>query len=219
MHTTIFANGEVTCPHIDLALHTNIIAADGGAHHCLNLGIIPKVVIGDFDSLTGEELNTLENAGSQLIRYPVNKDETDLELALVYAVEEDATEITLFGLLGGRWDMSFANIMILASPRFKGIHFRVIHGSYEMFMLRAGETLTIDGTPDDIVSVIPLSTHAEGITYTGLEWGLQRESLFFGSPRGVSNRMLNRKAHISLDSGLLLVTIQHQVAIGPETGG
>jgi thiamine pyrophosphokinase len=218
MHTTIFANGEITCSHIDLALHTNIIAADGGAHHCLNMGIVPKVVIGDFDSLTAEELNTLEDAGSQLVRYSVNKDETDLELALIYAVEEDATEITLFGLLGGRWDMSFANMLILASPRFKGIHFRVIHGNYEMYILRAGETLTIDGTPGDRVSVIPLGTHAEGITYTGLEWGLQRETMFFGSPRGVSNRMLNGKANITLDSGLLLVTIQHHVVVGPETG-
>jgi thiamine pyrophosphokinase len=218
MHTTIFANGEMTYRHVNLKMHTKIIAADGGAHHCLNLEIIPQVVIGDFDSLTPEELRSLENAGAQLIRYPVFKNETDLELALIYAIEHGATEITLFGLLGGRWDMSFANILLLASPRFEGIQFRVIHGNFEMFILRGGETLTLTGNPDDSVSVIPLGTHAEGITYTGLEWGLTKESLSFGSPKGVSNRIVNREAQINLDSGVLLVTIQHQEVIDPGTG-
>jgi thiamine pyrophosphokinase len=79
----IIANGNIARSNIDPPADSIVIAADGGARHCLKLGIKPQVVIGDFDSLTRDELATFEKSGTKLIRYPVDKDETDLELALV----------------------------------------------------------------------------------------------------------------------------------------
>jgi len=204
---TIFANGDAPDPEIYLPSETLFIAADGGARHCLNLGFKPQVVIGDFDSLTAVERNALEAAGVELIHHPTNKDETDLELALDYALNLGATEISLYGLVGGRWDMSLANILLLGAHRFGGIRFRILAKNTEMFILRGGDKLVLDHKVGDTVSVIPLSTQIEGLTYTGLEWPLVAATLPFGSPRGVSNRIVAASASIHLKNGIALVVM------------
>ncbi len=214
----IIANGNIARSNIDPPADSIVIAADGGARHCLKLGIKPQVVIGDFDSLTRDELATFEKSGTKLIRYPVDKDETDLELALEYAVDNGANDITLLGLLGGRWDMSFANILLLSSPRFEGVNFHIIDGNTEMFILRGSNKLELGGIPGDTVSVIPLSKETNGITYTGLEWPLEDGSIDFGSPRGVSNRLSSEIARIHLNSGVLFVIITHQMISDQQPG-
>jgi thiamine pyrophosphokinase len=205
----IFANGNISGVDINKLDNTTMIAADGGAHHCIKLGIIPHIVIGDFDSLNPETLILLKKSGANLIRYPSNKDQTDLELALNYAIANGATNITLYGLLGGRWDMSIANILLLSSPNYRHIKFHIIDEATEMFILRGENTLELNGKKGDTVSVIPLSNTTSGITYSGLEWPLEHASLDFGSPRGVSNRMLSELAHIHLDTGVLFVILIH----------
>jgi len=218
MHITIFANGDISANKINILPNTKVIAADGGASKCLSLGIIPQVVIGDFDSLTQDELRILEFSGATLIRYPTSKDETDLELTLNYAIDEGATEIYLYGLLGGRWDMSIANIMLLTSTRFEKIHLFILHEDSEFFILRGGMKLVFYGNLGDIVSVIPLSHQAEGISYSGLEWPLLEETLWAGSQRGVSNQMVEKESQISLNSGVLFVILNHLEMGGNKIG-
>jgi thiamine pyrophosphokinase len=204
---TIFANGNATSADITLSPNETVIAADGGAHHCLKLGIVPNVILGDFDSLSSEEIAALEADGAELIRYPIDKDETDLELALDYAVRLGATEITFYGLLGGRWDMTFANILLLAAPSYAGIKFRIIDGTTTAYILRGGETLKLQGRPGTTVSTIPLNKPIRGITYHGLQWPLENATLPFGTPRGVSNVMTTTKAQISLEEGTILIFV------------
>jgi thiamine pyrophosphokinase len=206
----IIANGEISHTVINTPPDAIVIAVDGGALNCLKLGIFPNVVIGDFDSLSQDDILKLEKSGAEMIRYPVNKDETDLELALDYAVNTGVTKLTLFGLLGGRWDMSFANILLLSSSKYKGIHFHIINGCDEMFILRGGETIELNGLVGDIVSVIPLTSQTTGVTYSGLEWPLVRASLEFGSPRGVSNRLTSEIARIEMETGILLIVVTPQ---------
>jgi thiamine pyrophosphokinase len=115
----IFANGELNSQvpaSIDYLPDDWIIAADGGARHCMGLGLVPMVVIGDFDSLSLAEITYLEAENVQLIRYPVQKDETDLELAIQHAIHLGAEEICIFGALGARWDMTLARSNL---PGFK----------------------------------------------------------------------------------------------------
>lgn len=210
MNVLIVANGIFSDEEISIPPNTEIIAADGGARHCLARHIFPHVVIGDFDSLTAEETAILARSGTIFVRHPADKDETDLELALTYALESGATHITLFGLLGARWDMSFANIMLLASPRYEDLHFHLIDGQTEMFILRSEQTLELKGSPGDKLSVIPFSPKASGITYNGLTWPLVNATLHFGSPRGVSNSLAASKAQIQLKLGTLLVILIHK---------
>ena len=202
---TIVANGEIFSPSIALPFDEKIIAADGGARHCLALGLSPQIVIGDFDSLSDAEVDQLQANGAKFIRHPADKDETDLELALDQALKLGATEVTLYGLLGGRWDMSIANLLLLAAPRFAGIRFHLRAGDTEAFILRGGQTLELRGQPGTTVSVIPLSAKVSGLSYDGLQWPLEEANLPFGSPRGVSNLLIQENATIRVAKGVLLV--------------
>jgi len=114
----VFANGVLAdigwLPPI-LARAAAVIAADGGLRHVLALGRRPDVLIGDLDSLPpGVDPET---AAGKVIRYPRDKDETDLELALLYAVDHypDA-EVFVVGGAGGRLDHLLANVLLLAHP-------------------------------------------------------------------------------------------------------
>jgi len=210
MHILLLANGHIPTPLESFPPHDLLIAADGGARHAWQngKGKIPDVIIGDLDSLTPDEQAGYDRAGASLYRYPPEKDETDLELALDFALQQHATEITLYGLFGGRWDMTFANLFLLAAPKYAGVRLHVIDGDTDMYILRGGETLTLHGQPGDPLSSLPLNGDATGVTYTGLTYPLQNATLPFGTPRGVSNTMAAETAEISLQEGILLITHQ-----------
>ena len=213
MHTIILANGHLPTPILSFPPHDLMIAADGGARHAWQRGAgkIPDVIIGDLDSLSPDEQAGYDRAGASLYRFPADKDQTDLELALDFALKSGATEITLYGLFGGRWDMTFANLLLLAEPKYAGVRLHVIEGDTDLYILRGGETLTLHGTPGQTVSVIPLAGDASGVTYHGLAWHLQNATLPFGTPRGVSNTFAANDAMITLREGIVLVVHSKQV--------
>ncbi len=206
----IFANGVLKNP-LSLAESLRpddfLIAADGGLNHFRALGLFPDVVIGDLDSITPDQLETLHAQEVKVIRHPARKDESDLELALLYAVEHGAAEILVFGALGARWDMTLGNVLLLAHPRLRIADIRLVDGGQEVRLLGDGETLTLSGRPGDTVSLLPLGGDAEGVTSHGLEYSLEGGRLKFGFTRGLSNVIQTSPAQISLKKGLLCVTI------------
>lgn len=204
MKAVIFANG--TIDNSDSAISGNdlIIAADGGTQHCLSLGITPDVVIGDLDSLTADNINELQIANVEIIRYPAKKDQTDLELALKLAIDRGADEIVVFGAMGGRWDMSIANILLPAEQNLSNATIRIIDGRHEIMLLRAGKEMIFHGKKGDIFSLIPLGRDALGITTIGLEYPMKDDLLRLGSSRGISNLFIENSATVSLKQGLLL---------------
>lgn len=207
MRIIIVANGTIT-PEVNLASMVNkadfLIAVDGGADHCLAAGVVPDIVIGDLDSISLKSLNQLKRAEIKILSYPVEKDFTDLELALKYAVNQSEGEIVILGGLGARWDMSMANLMLLGADFLENRVIRMITGNQEAVLLRAGQQITINGKIGSIVSLIPLSSNAEGVTTHGLRYPLDNETLVFAATRGVSNQLKSKKATVYLRSGLLL---------------
>ena len=206
MRAIIYANGEFcpseNCPQItedDL-----VIAADGGSSHCQVMDIIPDVLIGDLDSTSKSLLKEWEAAGVQIIRHPREKDQTDLELALLHAQKTGAREIVVFGAVGGRLDMTFGNLLLLAHPELTG-EIAYICGKEEVRLLHSGESLTLRGEPGDTVSLISLHPDSSKITTEGLEYPLVKEELGFGFTRGISNRMTATQASIHLVRGLLVL--------------
>lgn len=206
--TIIFANGELNPPLPDPASFKTahlIIAADGGAIHCRNLGITPHTLIGDLDSLSSDDVSVLENLGVQVLRYPPNKDETDLELAILHAIHQGSDQVIVYGALGARWDMTLANLMLLTHSSFTQVRINLIDGNQEVSLLREGESVHLIGKAGDTVSLIPLSTEASGINTHDLQYPLVNDTLPIGSPRGVSNIMRSDHCKITLKYGLLAI--------------
>ncbi len=204
MQAVIFANGIVDDAGSVFSGNDLIIAADGGLHHCRSLGITPDVVIGDIDSLTGDDIKGLQIAGVEIIRYPAKKDQTDLELALKLAIDRGADEIVVFGAMGGRWDMSIANLLLPAEQNLSNATIRIMDGRHEIMLLRAGKEITFHGKKGDILSLIPLGRDTLGITTIGLEYPLKDDILKLGSSRGISNVFIENSATVFLKHGLLL---------------
>ena len=182
-----------------------IIGADGGAARALDWGLTPQVVIGDMDSLPDALRDELEARGSRFIEHPRAKDETDLELALTYAVEQGAKEIVVLGALGGRLDHTLANLLLLALPPLDGALVRIVDGAGEVLLVGSRKMITLQGRPGDLVSLLPIGGDASGVTTTGLAWALQNDRLRFGFSRGVSNEMTAHEARVEVEEGLLLV--------------
>ena len=206
MHAVIFAGGTLqpgSAVEQALANAELIIAADRGAETALQYGYTPALVVGDFDSLT-LSIQELEARGSMLVRAPVEKDETDAELAVQIALQRGAHTITLLGGLGGaRFDHTLANVLMLAAF---DVSIRLVDGPTTCWLLRGPGSTRIDGQPGDLLSLFPLSGDATGISTRDLYYPLHNATLQFGRPRGVSNQLISKQAEVQLVGGMLLIT-------------
>ncbi len=209
MRAVIIANGIVGGFHPLICPEDIIIAVDGGLRLCLELKLRPHCLIGDMDSLSPEEIDAATLSGIPISRYPARKDLTDMELALHYARSLGADDIVLLGALGARWDMTIANVMLLASPELAGCRVRILDGMQEISLVQGGETRRFEGKSGDLLSLIPLRTDAENIRTAGLEYPLSGETLCFSATRGISNVFRDQTATVSLENGLLLCVVQH----------
>ena len=208
----IFANGELPDLEVARALLQEddyLIAADGGANHLLKMGILPEIVIGDLDSIDEDTLFALTTAEVTIEQYSEDKDETDIELALRYAVELQPSSILILGALGGRLDQTLANLSVLTDPTLPKIDIRLDDGVEEAFFCRVsaakGGQAEIRGRGGDTVSLIPWHAPVEGVTTEGLQWPLYSETLYPDKSRGVSNAMLGESASVKIENGLLLI--------------
>mgnify|MGYP005846592125 CR=1 FL=1 len=207
MRAVLFVNGDISDPaRVRSLVHEDdyLVAADGGARHCLALGRVPHVVVGDLDSLDAHVAAALDAQGVMIERHPVNKDKTDLELALERALRDGADDILMVGALGSRLDQSLANVLLLAQRPWPA-RLRVLVGHEIAEVVRGGETLTLDAPPGSTVSLLPLSECVRGVTYRGLLYPLEDATLYLGSTRAVSNEVRDSPATVQVGSGLALV--------------
>jgi thiamine pyrophosphokinase len=180
-----------------------VIAADGGSAYAEPLGLHIDAVVGDLDSLAEGAGARLRAQGIDVERAPAAKDETDLELALLHAVERGATRIAVIGAMGGRLDMTLANILLLVHPMLADVRVELWHGEQTAWLIRPpGSDVT--GQPGDTISLIPLGGDADGVSTHGLVYPLRDETLAFGPARGVSNVFEEAEARVDLRGGLLL---------------
>jgi len=206
MRIVIFANGLLPQPESARSIVNEgdyIIAADGGAHHLLKLGLMPDLVVGDLDSLGEEAFYTLGAANVEFKQYPKDKDETDLELALRVATKLRVRQIVVVGALGGRTDQSLAALALLSAPALAGLDVRLDDGIEEAYFCR--ERIEIRGRSGETVSLIPWHGPVSGVRTEGLRWPLSDETLYPEQTRGISNEMLGELATVRIADGLLLI--------------
>jgi len=186
-----------------------VVAADGGAHVGADLGIAIDAWIGDGDSLAESDREALALAGVPMLVAPVEKDESDTELAVREAVQRGATDVTILGALGGiRHDHALANVTLLAHRSLEDRAARLLDASARVSLLVGGTaraSLQLGGRVGDVVTLLPLGGSVDGVTVSGLAYPLTRERLEAGSTRGLSNVRTAQTARIRIETGWLLV--------------
>lgn len=191
-----------------------VIAADSGLALARRLGLEVHLAIGDFDSTSAEDLRGAASAGTEVVRLPRAKDETDLELALGEASKRGATEVRVVGGVGGRLDHLLANALVLTSERWREMRISARFGAARLWVVRAEAEL--HGDPGEIVSLVPVGGAAEGVVSRGLAYGLAGERLEASSARGLSNVLLGKVATVRLSRGVLLAILPGERA-DPES--
>ena len=154
----LFCNGEIQ----DLDFHRAllkaddyIIAVDGGGNYCYQLGILPSLAIGDFDSLDKTVKCNFINKNVELVPFPSDKDYIDMVLGIEEAKNRGFHNILILGALGGkRADMFLGNALALSMYN-ENI---VMQNEYSTIRyLRENNEMNIFGAKGDYVSLIPLS--------------------------------------------------------------
>jgi thiamine pyrophosphokinase len=181
-----------------------VVAADAGLHLAAPLGLDVDLVVGDLDSVDPDLLAATEARGATVDRHPVDKDRTDLALALDAAVAAGVRRITVVGGAGGRADHLLANWLLLAADAYAGCEIRAWSASARTDVVRAGRTTHLAAPVGSLVSLLPAHGAAHGVRTTGLRYPLDDEDLLPGSSRGVSNVVEAPDATVDLTAGVLL---------------
>ncbi len=194
-------------PEVAVPEAATVIAADGGLERAVALGLEVDVVVGDLDSAPAAAVEAAEAAGARIVRHPVAKDATDLELALDEALALGARRVLVVASAGGRVDHLLASLLLLGSDRFAALDVDALVGDALVHVVRGERTLR--GVPGELLTLLPLGGPAAGITTSGFEYPLVAETLEPGSTRGVSNVFATADAHVAVADGVLLAIRPH----------
>ncbi len=184
-----------------------VIAADGGLVHAAALGIAVDVLVGDLDSAPPDLVAEAEAAGTTIERHPVDKDETDLELALAHAAAAAPGDVVMVGLLGGRIDHELANLALAAQRVWFEAGLRIVIDDGVRTIYVVHDRLELTEPPGTTISVLPWLGDATGVRERGMRWDLADATLNAGTPRGMSNVADDATQEISLTNGVLLVIV------------
>ena len=184
----------------------NIIAGDRGLEALYQLKIIPNHVVGDFDSVSPEILEFYKRQ-PQIIFHTFNseKDNTDTDIALKLAIQMKSSKITILGALGKRMDHALANIHILKDALEANISCQIIDKHNRIYLINKQVELEKDKVYGKYISLVPLTSTVEGLTLTGFKYPLNKYNLPIGTSLGISNEMIEDRAHIEIEKGILIV--------------
>ena len=179
-----------------------VICADGGIDIARKLNIQPDLVVGDFDSAQGEPPE-----GVEVIRLPVEKDETDLLYAVKEAFRRGYSSFILLGVLGGeRFDHSIASLCVLSFIADRGGRAVMANGKTSVFVINIGRLVFTD-LKGSTLSVFPFGANSCTVTYKGLQYPLVNQTLQLNDAMGVSNCIIEDRAEIFLHQGRALVIL------------
>lgn len=177
-----------------------VIAADAGYQVCVAAGVVPDLLLGDFDSMEAPE--NFEH----ILRLPVEKDDTDTMAAVKYGLEQGCTEFYIYGGTGGkRLDHTLANLQTLLYLRRQGAKGWLYDNDF-LWTVIENESLTISKTVEwGLLSVFCLGDRAEGVSESGVQYPLENAELTAAFPLGVSNHIMEETATVSVHTGALVV--------------
>jgi len=182
-----------------------VICADGGLEKAESLNLIPNIIIGDLDSVNKTVLKKYLDMNVELIKYPAEKNYTDMELAIEYAVEKQFKDIVLIGASGSRLDHTMANIMLIERYYKLGINIKIIDNNNYIQIVTSN--MVIYNKKNYYVSIVPITDMIVGITLIGFKYPLNDVNVNRGSTLCISNQITSDKGNIILQSGTALVFI------------
>lgn len=188
-----------------------IVAVDAGFSACMELGIHPDLLVGDFDTFGREKILAYQKDPSFLfdIHQP-EKDETDTELAFRDVLKAGYTNVDVLGALGGRIDHEISNIHLLVQGRKKGLSVSLYDARNRIYILDSDMEKEYVFFKSRLygkyVSFLPVTEKVNGITLKGFKYPLFKKniSILENPSLCVSNEVEAEWAVMSFEEGILI---------------
>ncbi|MBK5246036.1 MAG: thiamine diphosphokinase [Peptostreptococcaceae bacterium] len=197
---TSYLNGDLLCI-LDKNKEDFIICADNGYAVARNNGIVPNIIIGDFDSIEIDFPSDVE-----ILQLPVEKDVTDTLACVKYAINKGFKEIIIIGGIGGRLDHTMANLQCLLYGISLGVNIE-LRDNNNIATIHFPSEIIIKKKENFKLSLFSFSDICSGISTKGLKYQLFNDKLFQGFPLGISNEFTAEYASVSFGSGILLLIL------------
>ena len=183
------------------------VGVDRGVHTLLTMGIQPMIAFGDFDSVSEAEFLTIKNSLTELNVFKPEKDETDMEYALNWAIDQKPEMIRIFGATGGRLDHMFANIQLLINPSLEQPDIQIEMIDHQnIIQIKAPGTYQVQKIVNKkYISFVSISAMVKGITLNGFKYPLTDFQMDLGSTRCISNELINDCGTFSFSKGILMI--------------
>lgn len=181
---------------------TKVIGADSGAEFLKKNGIMPDLLLGDFDSIQEETLIYFEGK-TRIIRYDAEKDFTDTEAAYEEALKLLPDEIYFLGCTGSRLDHFIGNLSLLEKAMKQGIEAYLMDDHNKIFFMDRPGFIRKDF--GDYISFQAFRGPVTGFGVEGVKYPLWDYELHMGDPRNVSNEFLDERAEVTFKEGILMV--------------
>ncbi|HZG71712.1 MAG TPA: thiamine diphosphokinase [Chondromyces sp.] len=183
------------------------VGVDRGVYYLLERGIAPVVAFGDFDSVTKKEWEEIRNQVGEIKKFRPEKDETDMELALAWAMEQKPSEVVLLGATGGRLDHFFGNVSLLLKKNWLHSKTRIClvdNQNWISIYLPDTHSIYLDKT-SKYISFFPVKESVSGLTLEGFKYPLSGQTVDMGSTLCISNELIGQKGTFSFTSGIIMV--------------
>jgi thiamine pyrophosphokinase len=184
---------------------TTIVAADGGGNCLWRYGVIPHCLVGDCDSITPEALNYFTEKKVSIVRYAIEKDETDGQLALRWALSLLPREIVILGALDGdRVDHLLVALGLLSECVEHGV--KAYLRDEKQTVRLVDQSTILKGMPGTNFSLQAYGGPVNNLSLSGSKYELKDYSLGMGDGRTIANELLNDRVRITFSTGILLIT-------------
>lgn len=183
------------------------VGVDRGVFNLIEKKIIPTIAFGDFDSVSDEEMVEIEKNVLNLKKYKPEKDETDLELAVSWALMQKPSKIQIFGATGGRLDHFLANVQLLIKPVMDGdlTDILLVDQKNIVFVKSPGCYKIKNDIKKKYISFVPVTFDVKNITLNGFKYPLNNCHISLGSTLCISNELIGGYGTFSFTEGILIV--------------
>lgn len=179
-----------------------VLVSDGGYRTAKKMGLNIDALIGDFDSITSEDLKEAKKKGIKIISFPTDKDKTDGELTVDYAISLGSKEIVILGSFKEELDHALGNLFLLFKVDKVGIISKLITQLYEIELINSEKEYI--GKVNQELSLIPVSDTVEGLNIEGSKYNLKNVKVEMGQTLTLRNVIIDQNAKVYLKKGKVL---------------
>lgn len=208
----VICAGDLTLGEVPVEENDLVIAVDGGLSYCGILNVEPDLIIGDFDSVSEQEVLAIEGLERQIperiLRLPCEKDDTDTLAALKEGLKRGYRDFRIYAGTGGRFDHTLANIQCLLYLKNRGAVGYLVDGAGMMLVVK-NEAVHFQAGLEGYLSLFSMVEESKGITIEGMKYPLDNAAVRNDFPVGISNEFVGEGASIAVTDGTLVCMITY----------